>query len=891
MDMYQSFSKHVHLLYSNTDLDNTLALVIMRFLCHILIILLSTLQSMAQIKIYGNVIDQSSGEPITGASVILLNLDKKIEKYDITNEQGEFVFFTPTINGYTIDVSMMSFAKQTIKLDSVQLPVTIEMETSATMLKEVAVKADRIREHGDTITYTVGSFAQAQDRSIGDVLKRMPGIDVSNSGKIQYQGEDINKFYIEGSDLLGGKYGIATNGINHDDVGAIEIMENHQPMQVLTGISFSDKVTINLKLKNKAKTTWTFHGNAGGGYSCQPEGAVWNGELFAMAVMPGFQNITTFKTNNIGEDLSASATDFFTSRRETGLSQYVSVSLPGVPNLDRKRTLFNRSALVSTNSLWKVKNGEFKAQIDYSFNRVTAQATNITTYFLESGDKVITENRDGRDRSHSLSGKFIYEVNQKTTFINNTLSTNIDWDDVSLGVTGSLPNDQSAKLPDYYVANKFKMIKRFNGKHLVSFQSNNEWESLPQTLNVSLDGSNISQHIGDHAFYTHESAAYAFSVKGITISLEGGIKGYLRSLNTELPEMPAEIPVDTENVLNTNYFTVYATPKFEYWVKRVNFTLNAPVSFAHYTFDKALANRSEVYFSPSLSMNWKPNNRFSMTLRGGTGRSPMNLNMIQPGYIMTNYRTFKQGVDDFYNSTSQNVSASFAYKHTRRGIFVNAVVMQSWSHLPYTMAQQLYGDYIVYSYTDAKSDGRNLMAMGSVGKTLDFMRGSANVNGSFNRGESHLLSENNAVNSVSLGWSIGAKINGSPIRWLSFDYSIDFSNSQLQINGVKNSWLNGMKNTLLINIMPQGQYWAKWEWRIMGEHYRNKLTAGTYKNVLLLDTKLVYKLSKHIELSAMLNNIFNQRSYNYTTYSQLSAIESRRWLRGRELLFTISLRK
>lgn len=860
----------------------------MNRLVFILAFVLAALAGVAQVNVSGVVVEKGSKEPLTGASVILRNAQGKIKKFATSDVEGRFSIATPEIKGYTLDVSMMSFAKQTVKLDSVQLPLTIVMEASATMLKEVAVKADRIREQGDTITYNVGSFAQSQDRSIGDVLKRMPGIDVSKSGKIQYQGEDINKFYIEGSDLLGGKYGIATNGINHDDVGAVEVMENHQPMQVLSGISFSDKAAINLKLKNKAKATWTFHGDAGGGYAWQPEGAVWDGELFAMAVMPGFQNITTFKTNNIGEDLSASATDFFASRRETGLGQYVSVSLPGVPNLSRKRTLFNRSALVSTNSLWKVKNGEFKAQVDYSFNRVTAQAANITTYFLESGDRVITENRDGRDRSHSLSGKFIYEVNQKTTFINNTLSTNIDWDDVALGVSGSLPNDQSAKLPDYYVANKFKMIKRFNGKHLVTFQSNNEWESLPQTLNVSLDGNNIRQHIGDHAFYTHESAAYAFSIKGITVSIEGGVKGYLRSMQSEMSDQSdASDESDFTQVMNTNYFTVYATPKFEYWVRRVNFTFNAPVSFAHYTFDKTLANRSEVYFSPSLSMNWKPNNRFSMTLRGGTGRSPMNLNMIQPGYIMTNYRTFKQGVDEFYNSTSQNISASFAYKHTRRGVFANAMVMQSWSHLPYTMAQQLYGDYIVYSYTDAKSDGQNLMAMGSVGKTLDFMRGSANVNGSFNRGESHLFSENNAVNSVSLGWSVGAKINGTPIKWLSFDYSIDFSNSQLRMNGIKNSWLSGMENTLLINIMPH----SKWEWRIMGEHYRNELTEGTYKNAFLLDTKLVYKLNKRIELSAMLNNIFNQRTYNYTTYSQLSSFESQRWLRGRELLFTISLRK
>ncbi len=782
---------------------------------------------------------------------------------------------------------MMSFAKKTIPLDSVSFPLTVLLEPGTTLLKEVTVKADRIREQGDTITYNVGSFAQQQDRSIGDVLKRMPGINVEQSGKIQYQGEDINKFYIEGSDLLGGKYGIATNGISHEDVGAVEVMENHQPMQVLSGISFSDKAAINLKLKNKAKATWSFHGDAGGGYSWQPDGAIWDGELFAMAVMPNFQNITTLKTNNIGEDLSAQATDFFASRRGTDLSRYVGLSLPGVPNLSRKRTLFNRSALVSTNALWKLGRGEFKTQIDYSFNRITAEAANVTTYFLNDGNRVVIEDRNGVDRTHSLSGKFIYELNQKTAFINNTLKTNIDWDDVQLGVTGSLPNDQTASLPDYYVGNDFKIIKRFNGKHLVTFISKNEWESLPQTLSVSINDGTMRQHVKDHAFYTHESAAYAFSVKGITISLEGGVKGYFRSLNTELPDMPEEIPGETTNVLNTNYFTVYATPKFEYWVKRVNFTLNAPVSFAHYTFDKALANRSEAYFSPSLSMNWKPNNRFEMSVSGGTGRSPMDLNMIQPGYVMTNYRSFQRGVDDFYNSSSQRVSGRLSYKHTRRGLFANAFVMQSWSHNPYTLAQQLYGDYVVYSYTSAKSDGQMLMASGNIGKTLDFMRGSANINGSFSRNESHLVSENSSVNSVGTSWSAGAKINGSPLRWLSFDYRFEWASSRMSMNGINASWLCNMENELLLNIMPH----RKWEWHISGEHYRNELTSDQFKNVFLLDTKLIYKLNKRLELSASLNNIFNQRTYNYTTYNQLTSFESQRRLRGRELLISISLRK
>lgn len=847
----------------------------------------SFISSVAQVNVTGTVIDKEADEPVAGASVIVKGADGKIKKFASSKADGRFSMSVPTVSGCRLEVSMMSYAKRSIPLDSVTFPLTVYLEPGSIQLKEVEVKADRIREQGDTITYNVGSFAQQQDRSIGDVLKRMPGIDVAKSGKIQYQGEDINKFYIEGSDLLGGKYGIATNGISHEDVGAVEVMENHQPMQVLSGISFSDKAAINLKLKNKAKATWTFHGDAGGGWSWQPDDAVWDGELFAMAVMPGFQNITTFRTNNTGENLSSSSTDFFASRRNTGLSQYVGVGLPGVPSLTDKRTLFNRSFLVSTNSLWKFGRGELKANIDYSFNRVTAQASNITTYFLDGGDRVITENRDGTDHSHSLSGKFIYELNQKTAFINNTLKTDIDWDDVGLTTTGSLPNIQSAKLPDYYVSNNFKMIKRFKGKHLVTFQSVNEWESLPQTLNLEMNGDGFRQHISDHAFYTHESAAYAFDIKGISLSIEGGVKGYLRSMDSQPPELPEELPGVTENVVNTNYVTVYATPKFEYWVRRVNLSLNLPVSYAHYTFDKAITDHNEVYFSPSLSFNWKPNNRFSGTVRGGLGRSPMNLNLIHPGLIMTNYRTLKAGTEQFYNSSSQNVSASVSYKHTRHGLFANGMVMHSWTNVPYTMAQQLYGDYVVYSYADAKNDSKMLMAMGNIGKTLDFMHGSCNINGSFSRNESHLLSQSQSVNSVSRRWSVGGKISGSPVRWFSFDYAIDFSNSQLMMNSVANSWLSQMTNELDLTFILH----RKWQWTVSGEHYRNEITDGVFKNVVMLDTKLTFQLNKRIELGASLTNILDKRSYNYTTYSELSSFESQRQLRGRQLLFSITLRK
>lgn len=58
-------------------------------------------------------------------------------------------------------------------------------------------------------------------------------------------------------DLLGGKYTIATNNISNDDVGSVEIMENHQPIKALNGLSISEQAAINLRLKeSQTKMDW-----------------------------------------------------------------------------------------------------------------------------------------------------------------------------------------------------------------------------------------------------------------------------------------------------------------------------------------------------------------------------------------------------------------------------------------------------------------------------------------------------------------------------------------------------------------------------------------------------------------------------------------------------------
>ena len=52
-------------------------------------------------------------------------------------------------------------------------------------LKEVKVSPDKAIQRGDTTTYLVSAYMQKQDRSIADVLKKIPGIEALGINKKQ----------------------------------------------------------------------------------------------------------------------------------------------------------------------------------------------------------------------------------------------------------------------------------------------------------------------------------------------------------------------------------------------------------------------------------------------------------------------------------------------------------------------------------------------------------------------------------------------------------------------------------------------------------------------------------------------------------------------------------
>ena len=851
-------------------------------------ILSGVLSVSAQNLITGSVIQVSDKSPIIGANIMIKDTDGKILAYGVSDVDGHFsIKFSPTSGNLSINATMMGYKSYLAPFVSDGKPVVIRMEEGALQLQEVVVKSDRIRENGDTVTYYVNSFAQKQDRTIGDVLKHMPGIDVTKSGKIQYQGTDINKFYIEGSDLLGGRYGIATNGIAHEDIGAVEVLENHQPMQVLRGLSFSDQAAINLKMKNKSKATLLAHGSMSGGFSEQPKGALWQGDIFSMMVTGKYQMITTFKVNNVGQNLSDQITEFTSDGQTETIDRYVSLSAPITPNLARNRSYFNRSWMVSSSHLLKTSKGrEIKAQIDYNNDRVSAQGASSTTYFLDSGDKIIVEDKNSLSHRNAVAGKFVYEANEKSYFVNNTLSADLSWNNLTLNTTGTLSNTQAACMPDYAVSNLLKVIKRFDNNKLVTFTSRNEWNSLPEKLTINHDGQNYGQNIMQHSFYTDERASLGFVFNKILLSLDAGLSGYFRNLHTDMYGIEIANLTGTE-ALTTDFLRVFTSPKFEWNHKKLELTLNLPVNLYSYFFSGAMSNRTEFLLSPSLAARFHFTPRMSLTLRGSIGRSPVSLHNIHSASILTDYRSFSAGVDDYYTSSGQSLSATFNYRNAPNGIFVMAMGSYGWSKSKFGTVQSIIDDYVFYSYKSRPSDSRNAVAYLNASKTLDFMRGALGLRGNYRRMENSLLSQGRQTDYSNDSFSLSPFINGNLSIYLNWNFQFTWEKSLLNISDMSSRNSNNFVYSGSVTLTPCSLI----IWTTGGEFYRNQIAEGNNKKMFMLDTKLTFNLSKRIELSFSGTNLLNKKEYSYTSYGTVSQYERSSALRGREFLITLFMKK
>lgn len=341
-------------------------------LCLGILLSLLSAQAIAQESYHGRVVDEK-GAPIRDVNVLLYRTETSLVAYGFTGEDGRFQITTKEgTRPVAIGFMLLGYETKRIKIEEYRNGRDIQLQSTTFELREVDIRPERVRQSQDTLVYTVSTFKLSQDRSIADVIKKMPGLSVRTDGRITFEGKPINKFYIEGLDLLGSKYAQASENLNADMIKEVQVLQNHQPIRSLKGVQFSEQAALNIILKDEVKNTWTGILNAGIGTTAQGSSELlYRGRLMGMIFGRRMQNLSMYKCDNTGKDITKEVRDLVTELRgnleETGLLRRLVVPAAAI---ERERSTFNQSHLVATNHLIKTKNdNDLRFQLSYFWDR------------------------------------------------------------------------------------------------------------------------------------------------------------------------------------------------------------------------------------------------------------------------------------------------------------------------------------------------------------------------------------------------------------------------------------------------------------------------------------------------------------------------------------------
>jgi hypothetical protein len=224
-----------------------------------LLMLATVIASKVSSQVVQGKITDSTGKGITGAVVSVFSAEGwKLIAYKITDVAGAFRLQMPGDKPgglLRIRVAHQSYRIDTLQLDSLsQAPLHIVLTPLVKELPELVIKAALpVVVRGDTTIFDAARFAGAEDRKLGDVLKKMPGFRVEQNGRLSYNGKEVEKLLIDGEDPAGELYGLVTGQLDAFLVDKVEVVDNFVDNRLLRGIKNSDKVGVNLRLKSAYK--------------------------------------------------------------------------------------------------------------------------------------------------------------------------------------------------------------------------------------------------------------------------------------------------------------------------------------------------------------------------------------------------------------------------------------------------------------------------------------------------------------------------------------------------------------------------------------------------------------------------------------------------------------
>lgn len=331
------------------------------------------------VRISGKVMVREDNQPtpLEYATIRLLSVnDSSLIAGTTSDESGRFEVSAGPQPEYILFVSSVGYKSLYMQLQPSAGELAIKtgdifLNENSVLLSEATVVGQRTQMavRADTIEYDASAYRLRENAVVEDLLVRLPGISITEDGKILVNGKEVRKVMVDGKDFFRSNPNLSIKNIPAEIMEKLQVIEDKSELSKLTGIDDGEElIAINITIQKGKKRGWLLSSNLGGGLEFEgSEGQLmrYSTNMFAARLVEESQLGVVANGNNIN-GMNAGSGASTVGSGKPGLNSSLSGGINFSHGKDDKK------------DPWLI-NGD----LSYGFNDNLLRRTSIRQYYLQ----------------------------------------------------------------------------------------------------------------------------------------------------------------------------------------------------------------------------------------------------------------------------------------------------------------------------------------------------------------------------------------------------------------------------------------------------------------------------------------------------------------------------
>jgi hypothetical protein len=782
----------------------------------------------------------------------------------------------------------LSADKNIPDFDSVVAPDTIT-------LPEVIIKGRKtgVFFDNDTIRYDPNVFKDGSEVVLGDLLNKLPGIEVDEKGSIKAQGKQVDKLLLNGQDFFQGNTQMATKNLSADIAESVEVLNNYSEYSLLSGFQSHEKTVINVGVNKNKLGKISGNLSAGGGMENKYE---LRGDL--MQIKPTYMTSIIGSANNSGSEIF-SIEDYI--RLQGGVSEFagnqsqqsaVTLSDEEQKLLIPRNNVFERnSGLAGVNFSYQLRQSfQIHSYLLYNANKESAEEQNNHTYLLPEQKQYTLSNHFNANRTNKLFGGLVkinyqpsplWNVTYKGRFSTTGMIENTDG-------TNHLP-ERPMQTSGYANASPFgtqqniAVMKSLN-RHLFISEASFSYDNKPFSYDMQSDSlllpipltlyedfyygrqnihqRNTTANIGFSFFYKLTGSYFLRTGLGSSVTKQTYSSGIYRIIPGEGASLLPDENLRNDYSLQRNDYNILLNLTKNRGLFRFKLGASAHAYDFRVTGIPQFSNHKPVKLNPEMEMTLHFSDKHTLNVSGYQSDRLLLAEAFLHGLVFDDYQSYSRNSRvDKYDDTRYNLNLTYRIFD----LFYNAMLILTGgynrSNSPATI--NYYSDGLLTERNPVLSVPTEFIyarlyaskGLGTIPWTLK-LTGGYNENAFYNRS----ANKGNTIKVRNTTGKFQIITNYRQVFNLECKAELELIDNSSSLASIKTQTVQRYSGKLKFNFNKHFVANADLE------HVINKsLNINLYQ--WYINTAISYKLNDRTEISLTGINMLNLKNHNWTSVS------------------------